>query len=233
MARVVAALRRFGLSLNKHRIQSTGNGLSRLILIADGSFSPRELIEKLGDVKGVRQVVSVAPANGATTVGRVQTVPKASLDTDAELVNSIITSYPRILGIIESYEAKLSADKNRVARMKLLGEKVGAQMLRGDESLINSYTIYEVLQKAVVPALIPISDAEAMGSEVRTSISIFTRRQVNTMDLVFGGAANRCDFMSGLIQGMVNASPNLPNVRVEEHSCRTNGDDCCVFRVIA
>ena len=127
MARVVVALRRFGLSPSKHRIQSRGNGLSRLVLIADGPFSPRELIEKLGDVKGVRQVVSVAPANGATTVADVAAVPKANLDTDRELVSSIISNYPRILSLIENYEAKLSADKNRVARMKLLGETRVAQ----------------------------------------------------------------------------------------------------------
>lgn len=233
MARVVAALRRFGLSLCKHRIQSVGNGLSRLVVIAEGPFSPRELIQNLGDVKGVRQVVSVAPADRAMTVVQTKIETNADKDPESELVQKIISSFPRILHIIETYESTLGADKNRSTRMKRLGERVGVQMLRSDESLLNAVTIHEALQKAVVPALIPISDAEAMGSEIRTSISIFTRRQVNAMDPVFGSGANRCNFMSGLIQGMVNASPGLPKVSVEEHTCRTNGDDCCVFRVVA
>lgn len=233
MARVVAALRRFGLSLSRHRIQAAGNGLSRLIVIADGSFRPRELIDKLGDVKGVRHVVSVAPADGATSAPDVQHQPRSGKNAEGGLVKSIIANYPRILSIVENYETALGEDKDRAARMKQLGERVGAQMLRRDESLRHCGTIHEALQKAVVPALIPISDAEAMGSEIRTSISIFTRRQVNTMDLVFGSAVSRCDFMCGLIQGMVNVSPTLPKVKVEEHACRTNGDDCCVFRVIA
>lgn len=233
MARVVAALRRFGLSPSRHRIQSAGNGLSRLVLIADGPFSPGELIEKLGDVKGVRQVVSVAPANGATGAAPILARPTPLKDPEEDLVKSIVANYPRILHIIEKYEATLSSDRDRATRLKRLGQKVGARMLQNDESLFNSGSIHEALQTAVVPALIPISDAEAMGSEIRTSISIFTRRRVNTIRQIFGNTANRCDFMSGLIQGMINLSPSLPKVNVEEHACRTNGDDCCVFRVMA
>lgn len=231
MARVVAALRRFGLSLGKHHIQSTGNGLSRLILNVDGRFSPRELIEKLDDVKGVRQVISVGPMGGDITF---RSQPPASEESNqiSGLVQNIVSSFPRVLSIIENYESALSKDKMRGALMKELGEKVGTKLMENDQALKGAATIHEALQHAVVPVLLPISDAEAMGSEVRTSISIFTRRQSNTTDLVFGNAASRCDFMTGLIQGMINASPTLAKVKVEEHACRAVGDDYCVFRVV-
>ena len=85
----------------------------------------------------------------------------------------------------------------------------------------------------VVPLLTPISEAEAMGSDVRVRLSVFTRRQVNTMDLVMGGEASRCDFMTGMIQGMLNEAPSFSRVRVEETRCRTNGDDHCLFHTVA
>ena len=232
MARVVAALRRFGLSLGKHHIQSTGNGLARLILIVDGHFSPRELTERLSDVKGVKQVVSVGPTDGDITYRSYS--PGSTQDSQINgLVQNIVSCFPRILDIIEEYESQLGKDKIRGLHMKEVGERVGARMLENDQALKGAMTIHEALQHAVVPALLPISDAEAMGTEVRTSISIFTRRQFNTKELVFGSSASRCYFMAGLIQGMINASPTLPKVKVEEHACRTDGDDYCVFRVIA
>ena len=231
MARVVAALRRCGLSLNKHRIQSTGNGLSRLILIVDGQFSARELTERLGNVKGVRQVVSVGPTDGKITFRPQPPAPTEDSRIDG-LVNDIISAFPRILFIVEEYESKLEKGSMRAVYMKELGERVGAKILENDQALKSATNVHEALQNAVVPALLPISDAEAMGTEVRTSISIFTRRQVDTKDLVFGSTTSRCDFMSGLIQGMLNVSPTLPKVKVEEHTCRTKGDDYCVFRVL-
>ena len=231
MARVVAALRRYGLSLSKHRIQSTGNGLSRLILTVDGHFSARELTEQLGDVKGVRQVVSVGPTDGKIAFRPQPSAPLEDNRID-RLVNDIVSAFPRILFIVEEYESKLEKGAMRAVYMKELGEQVGAKILENDPALKGAVNIHEALQNAVVPALLPISDAEAMGTEVRTSISIFTRRQVDTKDLVFGSAASRCDFMAGLIQGMLNVSSTFPNVKVEEHTCRTNGDDYCVFRVL-
>ena len=232
MARVVAALRRCGLSLDKHHIQSQGNGLSRLILIVDGHFSARELTAKLGDVKGVRQVVSVGP-----TDGKIKFRPQALEPTENGkingLVRDIVSAFPRILFIVEEYKSTLEKGNMRAVYMKALGERVGTQLLENDQALKGATNLHEALQNAVVPALLPISDAEAMGTEVRTSISVFTRRQVDTKDLVFGSTASRCDFMAGLIQGMLNVSPTLPKVKVEEHACRTKGDDYCVFRVLA
>ena len=232
MARVVAALRRYGLGLDKHQIQPTGNGLSRLILIVDGPFNARELTERLGDVKGVRQVVSVGPSDGKITF-RPQS-PAPTQDSRIEgLVKDIVSAFPRILFIVEEYESTLEKGSMRAVYMKQLGERVGAKILENDQALKNALNVHEALQNAVVPALLPISDAEAMGTEVRTSISIFTRRQVDTQESVFGTKASRCDFMAGLIQGMINVSPTLPEVKVEEHACRAKGDDYCVFRVLA
>ena len=232
MARVVAALRRYGLGLDKHQIQPTGNGLSRLILIVDGHFNARELTERLGDVKGVRQVVSVGPTDGKITFRPQSPAPPHDSRIDG-LMQDLVSTFPRLLFIVEEYESTLEKGGMRAVYMKELGERVGEKILANDQALKNAVNVHDALQNAVVPALLPISDAEAMGTEVRTSISIFTRRQVDTRDLVFSNTAGRCDFMAGLIQGMLNVSPTLPKVKVEEHACRTKGDDCCVFRVLA
>lgn len=87
------------------------------------------------------------------------------------------------------------------------------------------------MEKGVVPILDRIAEPEVVGNDIRVRLSIFTRRQVNTMDLVFGGEASRCDFLSGMIEGMIAGVESLPNVHVEEASCRTNGDEYCLFRI--
>ena len=235
MARAITALRRFGLTLSKHRIAPVSDGLFRLVILAEGPFSERELTDSLEKIRGVQEVVrvGVTHTDSAPSGNKAKPVGRGVSGSTVDPVDEIISSFPRILSIIEGYEQQVRHFGNRKARLKDLGGRVGRKMISNDESIKSATTIHEALQNAVVPALKPISDIEAFGSELRVRISIFTSRQVNTMDLDFSGEASHCDFLSGIIQGMINVSDILPEVFVEEHACRTNGDDFCLFRVSA
>lgn len=231
MARVVAALKRFGLTFSGHHIESIEDNRSRLTVNAEGQAVADELRNGLAEVKGVVEVIGIgSAAAGGGPARRESPGPVLEVSGFGDFVERIVADYPKILRYIDAFEESVSS-KERTRQLRRLGQQVGARLGEQDEALQETRTLNEALQKSVVPVLDRISDSEVVGSDIRIRISIFTRRQVNTMDLVFGGEASRCDFLSGMIEGMIAGVSALPNIHVEETSCRTNGDEYCVFQI--
>jgi len=230
MARVVAALKRFGLAFSSHHIESIGDERSQLTVSAEGRAVAEELRQNLGEIKGVAEVVDIRSegADGGRREAAPEPIQVTGID---ELSDRIVADYPKILRYIDSYEEAIPSSQNRSEQLRLLGRQVGGKLGANDAPLHEAQTLHEALERGVVPILDRIAEPEVVGSDIRVRLSIFTRRQVNTMDLVFGGEASRCDFLSGMIEGMIAGAESLPNVHVEETSCRTNGDEHCLFRI--
>lgn len=232
LSRVIAALRKFGLTFTSHRLDDLGEQI-RLRVAANGNASARELNDGMSKIRGVVAVADVnAVGDGAapTTRPASRAAPAAAND---KLVDDLVNAFPKVLRLITEYENQLKNSEERRGRLNSLGERVGHRLVAGKPGLDGVTTLHDALAKVVVPVLTPISEAEAVGSDVRMRLSVFTRRQINTMDLVMGGEASRCDFMAGLIQGMLNEMPPFSRVRVEETRCRTNGDEHCLFHTVA
>lgn len=229
MARVITALKRFGLTFSGHHIESIGDNRSRLIVNAEGSAVADELRARLSEVKGVTEVVRIG--SGGESTGAEKSRPAAPATGLEDFATRLVNDYPRILRHIDAFEAALPNAKDLSQQLKRLGRLVGGKLGAQDAVLQGAGTLHEALENAVVPVLDQIAEPEVVGSDIRVRLSIFTRRQVNTMDLVFGGEASRCDFLSGMIEGMIGGVPGIPDVHVNEASCRTNGDEYCLFRV--
>lgn len=227
MARVIAALKRFGLAFSSHHIEAIDDQRSRLTISAEGRAVAEELRDQIGEIKGVAEVVDVDASDGRTS----SAAPVRAVGGVNELAGQIVADYPRILRYVDAFEETISNARERSQQLRLLGRQVGGKLGADDAMLHEAQTLHEALEKGVVPILDQIAEPEVVGSDIRVRLSIFTRRQVNTMDLVFGGEASRCDFLSGMIEGMIAGVESLPNVQVEEASCRTNGDEYCLFRI--
>lgn len=231
MARVITALKRFGLTFAGHHIESFGDR-SRLTVNAEGNAVAEELRGKLAEVKGVAEVVRVGSGGSSGAAQREPAsraaAPATGLD---DFADRLVNDYPRILRHIDAFEEALPANQDLRRQLKRLGRLVGGKLGAQDPMLREAGTLHQALENSVVPILDRIAEPEVVGSDIRVRLSIFTRRQVNTMDLVFGGEASRCDFLSGMIEGMIEGVPGIPDVQVEETSCRTNGDEYCLFRV--
>jgi predicted hydrocarbon binding protein len=231
MTRVITALKRFGLTFSGHHIEPVGDNRSRLTISAEGHAVADELRAKLAEVKGVNEVVSIG-SGGESAAPRREAPPAAAAVSGLEdFAARLVNDYPRILRHIDAFEQALPGNQDLGQQLRRLGRLVGGRLGEGDAALHEAGTLHEALEKSVVPVLDRIAEPEVVGSDIRVRLSIFTRRQVNTMDLVFGGEASRCDFLSGMIEGMIASVSGIPDVQVEETSCRTNGDEYCLFRV--
>lgn len=235
MARVITALRRFGLAFSSHHIETVANERSRLTVNAEGQAMAAELRDKLAGVKGVLEVVRVGAGeeSGAAPRQAAARAPAAAPRAVGleDYADQIVNEYPRILRQIDAFEAGIGDSRELSGQLKRLGRLVGNKLGAQDGALREAGTLHEALENSVVPILDRIAEPEVVGSDIRVRLSIFTRRQVNTMDLVFGGEASRCDFLSGMIEGLIEDVPGVPDIEVEETSCRTNGDEYCLFRV--
>ncbi|HSH44059.1 MAG TPA: V4R domain-containing protein [Arenicellales bacterium] len=230
MTRVITALRRAGLRFSGHHIEAVGDDRSRLTVNADGTAAAGELREMLAGVKGVAEVVRIGTDDSAP--GEPAPVPVVNAAGLDEFADRLVNEYPRILRHIDAFEQALPRDQDLGQQLRELGWLVGGKLGAQDSALQEAGTLKAALEESVVPILDRIAEPEVVGdSDIRVRLSIFTRRQVNTMDLVFGGEASRCDFLSGMIEGMVAKAPAVADVKVEETSCRTNGDEYCLFRV--
>lgn len=232
MARVITALKRFGLTFSRHHIEPIGDDRSQLTVSAEGTAVADELRDKLAAVKGVAEVVRIG-AGGEAGEARRGTAPRPAAPPAAleDFANRLANDYPRILRHIDTFEAALPGNQDLAQQLKRLGRLLGGKLGGQDPTLQEAGTLHEALESSVVPILDRIAEPEVVGSDVRVRLSVFTRRQVNTMDLVFGGEASRCDFLAGMIEGMIEGVPGIPDVHVNETSCRTNGDEYCLFRV--
>lgn len=232
MARVITALKRFGLSFMGHRIESMGDDRSRLTVSAEGNALADEVREKLAQVKGVVEVLQVGAA-GAAPARRRSTRSESARRAGGleDFADRVVADYPRILRHIDAFEQAVPDPQDLSPQLKRLGKLVGGKLGVNDAALQAAQTLHEALENSVVQILDRIAQPEVVGSDIRVRLSIFTRRQVNTMDLVFGGEASRCDFLSGMIEGMIEGVSGLPDIYVEETSCRTNGDEYCVFHI--
>lgn len=239
MARVITALKRFGLTFSGHHIEPMGGDRSRLTVSAEGSAVAAEVRDRLAQVKGVVEVVQIGSAGAAPAQVRRETpqpaapraVPQGEPVGLEDLAERVVSDYPKIIRHIDAFEQTIPDKGDLAPQLRRLGRLVGGRLGAQDPTLHEAQTLHEALENSVVQILDRIAEPEVVGSDIRVRLSIFTRRQVNTMDLVFGGEASRCDFLSGMIEGMVDGVSGLPDIRVEETSCRTNGDEYCTFHV--
>jgi len=233
MARVITTMRRLGLALEGQRmVKSAEAEHSELVVEAGGPVTASDISQSLRDIKGVVKILNIGEAS-ASARSRPETKPERGGGSNAvkgNIVDQIVEAYPKILRYVDAFESDIRNSKERGVRLQTLGQQVGERLMQGNTELDACDTIRDALA-ILVPILKPIADVRALGSEIYSSVSIFTRRQINTMDLVFGAEASKCDFMTGLIQGIINSAPMLPQVAVTETACRTNGDDECIFHV--
>ncbi|MGA8260345.1 MAG: hypothetical protein WB783_09060 [Arenicellales bacterium] len=241
MARVITALKRLGLTFAGHHIEPAGDDRSRLTVSAEGSALGDEVRQTLSGIKGVAEIVQIGGVEvAAMPAGAPREPPRAppartatpgSSPAFEDLAGRIADDYPRIIRYIEAFEQTISGREELGPGLRRLGRLVGERLGEQDTVLHGARTLHEALESSVVQILDGIAEPEVIGSDIKVRLSIFTRRQVNTMDLVFGGEASRCDFLSGMIEGMIDGVAGLPDIRVQETSCRTNGDEYCIFHV--
>jgi len=228
MARVLALCRRSGLDSTNHHIEKSGDPAYSELTVDAGGVISNDVAQALRDIRGVVRVIHLG-AHGDVSNAR-RSIPVTPGVLRGNIVDKIISAYPRIFPYLNAYEKEINDSGERGRRVRTLGEQVGLRMARGTTEFDACNETGEVLN-LIAQSLQPLAQCTAREDAVHVSVSVFTRRRTDMMELSEAGNGGKCFFLAGLIQGMLNAAPMLPIMSVEETKCRINGDKECIFHV--
>ncbi len=161
-------------------------------------------------------------------IAQVHEVLKTDLNNKNTLLiigNNIAQKYPDIVGYLNDYTKKLDEDReeNKAAILYEVGEMVGKKIaINHYKSLKTDNSIGKALKKIVIPVISPFALAKIIDNELHVSVCPFC------MGLNSLKTTPQCDFLTGLISGLINTKQN---VRVEEIRCRAQKNPACVFLV--
>ena len=234
LSRVIAAVSRLDLRFKKHYMADDSNAeRKRLTIVASGDGVPDgELTAALKATNGVVDVLEIQSGDsaGAAPAGKASASGGSDDAGIRQMVNELIDSYPEIYNQVQEFQDKVKP-KVREATVKKLGDAVGRGVVKAYPDLSAISTLEDAATNVVLPALLPIAPSQFDGEAILIRLSPFTKRHINNMDLVFGMEADRCFFLTGFIQGLLNGIGVLPKMQVVETSCKSNGERQCRFYI--
>lgn len=231
LVKVISEIRNLGLSYIGQQIEELPeSGDTKLTVKIDSSnINENEITKSLVNldcvkaVEGFQNTQSQAKTKPDTDVLKV-----AALRVSDVYVTRTVDAYPKIMSIVANVEKHLRKASDRDDQLFAYGVAVGSHLANNEQSFPTTGDL-SVVQNFVINYLTPLSTFEVAGVDLISKVSVFTRRYFNNMDMVFGSEFERCNIMSGIIQGMVNQA--IPNSIVQETECRTNGDSVCRFHI--
>jgi hypothetical protein len=139
----------------------------------------------------------------------------------AALIKEMASQFPDIVDLVRAYGGAFGLE-GRAEALFEAGKKIGAFSYRKEWSFGNPLRMPAALRRALVPALEKFSKVEA------------TDTQILLLDSPFCGAGseiNCCEFVTGFMQGFLDAGPLSMNTQVQQAACRARGQTYCAYAV--
>ena len=161
-------------------------------------------------------VISVA-FDGASGKAAAQTPAQSA----AALIKEMASQFPDIIALVRAYGGAFGLD-GRAQALFEAGKKIGAFNYRKEWSFGNPLRMPAALRRALVPAPEKFGTVQATDTHIALSQSPFCSA---------AGDINCCDFVTGFMQGFLNAGPLSMYTKVHKQGCRANGEAHCVYAV--
>jgi predicted hydrocarbon binding protein len=162
------------------------------------------------------RVVSVAFEDAAASK-----TAKAPALTAAALIKEMAAQFPDIAGLVRAYGGAFDLTARGPALFEA-GKKLGGFHYRKEWSFGSPLRMPLALRRALVPALEKFGKAEATDTQVALPASPFCDA---------GEQVNCCEFVTGFMQGFLDAGPLSTNATVQKTACRASGDTHCTYTV--
>ncbi|HSH42393.1 MAG TPA: hypothetical protein VK973_09765 [Arenicellales bacterium] len=224
LASVVSRLQAAGVRIRSHSLESLDGGGAVLTLHAatGAGIDEAALRSALSDIDAVRSVDEIDAGEGGVPTGLDD-----SPEIPGDLVERLVSSFPRVMTHLQAYQERIAGEPRRADMLKQLGIQAGRRFASAVEHGPIK-TVADVIDDVVLPGIGSIAEASRNGEAVVVPVSLFTRRMVTSMDLL-GGDDESCDFLCGFIQGLASSAAGYESLSVAETRCRARGDPACVF----
>jgi predicted hydrocarbon binding protein len=150
---------------------------------------------------------------------------KATAQTPAQsaaaLIKEMASQFPDIAALVRAYGGAFGLD-GRAEALFEAGKKIGAFSYRKEWSFGNPLRMPAALRRALVPALEKFTKVEATDTQILLPNSPFCGA---------GSGINCCEFVTGFMQGFLDAGPLSVNTEVQQAACRARGQTHCAYAV--
>jgi hypothetical protein len=150
---------------------------------------------------------------------------KASAQTPSQsaaaLIREMASQFPDIVALVRAYGGAFGLE-GRAQALFQAGKKIGAFNYRKEWSFGNPLRMPAALRRALVPALEKFTKVEATETQILLPESPFCGA---------GGEINCCEFVTGFMQGFLDAGPLSVNTQVQQAACRARGQTHCAYTV--
>lgn len=203
LARIAAFLVRKGYPLKGQQVTQSASGAKLVKFSLD--------IGQIDKVKLAAEIRSLSPDFSLVGVEGAQSVA-------APTIKEIAAQFPDIASLVQTYGESFGSD-TRDRNLVEAGKKIGAFQYEKEWSFGSPLKMPVALRRTLVPALETLGKVDATDTELTLPDSPFCGT----------GKISCCEFLTGFMQGFLDAGPLTQNTRVQKAACRAKGDPRCTF----
>ncbi len=205
LARISTFLVRKGYRLGAQQVAESGPGAKLVkISLEVSQVDKTRLATEIKDLNPDFRLVSVE-----------------GLQSGAPSIKEIAERFPDIAPLVRAYAESFSPEA-RDQELFQAGKKIGAFNYEKEWSLGNPLKMPVALRRTLVPALEKLAKVDATDTSIALPDSPFWGG---------GNQVNCCEFLTGFMQGFLEAGPLTNNARVQKAACRAKGDSHCTYAV--
>ncbi len=202
LARIAAFLVRKGYPLKGQQIAESSSG-AKLVKISLG-------VSHLDKSRLAAEIKSLSPDFRLVSVEGAQTA--------APSIKDMADQFPDIASLVRAY-GKSFGSESRDRELLEAGKKIGAFQYEKEWSFGSPLKMPVALRRTLVPALQTLGKVDASDTDVALSDSPFCST----------GKSACCEFLTGFMQGFLDAGPLTQNTRVHKAECRAKGNPRCTY----
>jgi len=219
LAGLVVFLTRKGYAVKGQKLAELPSG-ARLLKIRLGlaQVDKEKLSAEIKALDPQLSVISIA-FEGEGVAGKA--TAHTPTQSAAALIKEMAGQFPDIVALVRAYGGAFGLESRADALFEA-GKKIGAFSYRKEWSFGNPLRMPAALRRALVPALEKLTKVEATDTQILLPASPFCAA---------GGEINCCAFVSGFMQGFLDAGPLSMNTQVQQAACRSRGQTHCAYTV--
>jgi hypothetical protein len=135
------------------------------------------------------------------------------------LIKEMAGQFPDIVQLVQAYGDSFDA-KTRDRELFEAGKKIGAFHYAKEWSFGSPLKMPVALRRSLVPALEKFGSVDASDAQIALPDSPFC-----------GAGARCCEFLTGFMQGFLDAGPSTQDTRVQKTGCRATGASHCIYTI--
>jgi hypothetical protein len=208
--RISTFLNRKDYGLKGHEFVESGSGTKLLKVSLDVPQVDKDLLSA--------ELKKIDPDFG---VVNISIDSKSATQSPSELLKDMADRFPDIAPLVRAYAEAVGA-KSRDQELFEAGRKIGTFHYEKEWSFGTPLKMPVALRRTLVPALENFGKVDATDKSISMPNSPFYGG---------GGQLDCCAFLTGFMQGFLDAGPSTNNTRVQKVACRAKGDLQCSYNV--